>query len=141
MLTQDKGIKGVKISVLGTDYIVRCVKVDEMPVWFFENSKGCCDHTTKTITVEDFIARKDEYKDTLGDLEMVTNQTLRHELIHAFLRESGLGDESEIDEIIVDWFALQAPKLFKAFCQVKAFSQQEIKTFTEAFANTNTKGE
>lgn len=140
MLTEDKGLEGINISVLGTDYTIRCVRAEDMPQWFFENNKGYCDHTTKTITVEDLIARKDDYKDVLSDLEMVINQAVRHELIHAFLRESGLGEESEVTEIIVDWFALQAPKLFQVFCQAKAFSEQEIKMFISAFNNPNIKG-
>ena len=141
LLTQDKGLDGIKISVLGTDYLIRCVKASDMPSWFFERNKGYCDHTVKVITVEDLITRKDDYKDALGDLEMITNQTVRHELIHAFLRESGLGDEAEIDEVIIDWLALQAPKIMKAFCQVNAFTQEEMSDIIAAFTAENVKEE
>ena len=47
--------------------------------------------------------------------------TLRHELIHAYLMESGLnGSANSTDcwarnEEMVDWFALQMPKLIKTF--------------------------
>lgn len=139
MLEQDKGLKGILISVLGTDYTLRCVDSKDMPSWFFENCKGNCDHTVKVITVEDLVKRKEDYKDTLGDLETVTNQAVRHELIHAFMRESGLGDESDIDEVMIDWFALQAPKLFEAFCQAKAFLPEEIRRCSEAFQKDNEK--
>ena len=141
LLTQDKGLDGIKISVLGTDYLIRCVKASYMPSWFFERNKGYCDHTVKVITVEDLVARKDDYKDVLGDLETVTNQTVRHELLHAFLRESGLGDEAEIDEVIIDWLALQAPKIMKAFCQVNAFTQEEMSDIIAAFTAENVKEE
>ena len=42
---------------------------------------------------------------------------LRHEIVHAFLYESGLDVSSEWarNEEIVDWIALQTPKLQKAF--------------------------
>jgi len=140
MLSQDKGLKGFHLSVLGTDYLIRCVDATEMPSWFFKSTKGSCDYTTHVITVENLVSRKEDYQDVLGDLETIINQAVRHELIHAFLRESGLGDEGEADEIIVDWFALQAPKIFKAFCQAKALSQQEIRECTEAFSNANIKG-
>lgn len=46
---------------------------------------------------------------------------MRHEVIHAFLFESGLAENSNIsdawavNEEMVDWLAIQAPKIFKAF--------------------------
>ena len=46
---------------------------------------------------------------------------LRHEIIHAFLNESGLSDSSNSveawakNEEMVDWFAIQSPKIFKVF--------------------------
>lgn len=47
-------------------------------------------------------------------------QTLRHEIIHAFLYESGLDTEmmhSEHghDEQMIDWFAIMAPKLERVY--------------------------
>ena len=43
-------------------------------------------------------------------------------MIHAFLHESGLAVNSDWaqNEEMVDWFALQAPKLFKAFKEAGA---------------------
>lgn len=137
MLSQDKGLKGFTLNILGTDYFVRCVSAKEMPSWYFKEVKGKCDYTVKSITVEDLIERKNEHPDTMGDLESIINQTMRHEILHAFLIESGLGDECSIDEVTVDWFAMQAPKLFKVFCQAKAFSQEELKSCTEAFTAEN----
>jgi hypothetical protein len=50
------------------------------------------------------------------------HETLRHEIIHAFLSESGLNSQSHIpsgswsnDEEIIDWLAIQSPKIFKVF--------------------------
>jgi hypothetical protein len=51
---------------------------------------------------------------------------LRHEIIHAFLYESGLGPNFEHykqfghEETIVDWFAIQYPKIEEAFKSVGA---------------------
>lgn len=51
---------------------------------------------------------------------------LRHEIIHAFLAESGLQSNYEHykqfghEETIVDWFAIQFPKMIKAFESVNA---------------------
>lgn len=141
MLIEDKGLQGIKIPVLGTNYLVRCVDATDMPSWFFDNCKGYCDHTSKVITVENLVAKKNDYNDALADIEDITNQTVRHELLHAFLRESGLGDETNFDEIIIDWFALQAPKIFQTFCRAKAFLPQEFISCKEAFYKENVKGD
>ena len=48
-------------------------------------------------------------------------QTVRHEVIHAFLAESGLNGSANptncwaLNEEMVDWFAIQMPKLLKIF--------------------------
>ena len=52
--------------------------------------------------------------------------TLRHEIVHAFLGESGLSANSnETDawarnEEMVDWIAIQGPKIWKAWKEVGA---------------------
>ena len=48
------------------------------------------------------------------------NRILRHEIIHAFLYESGLGFNWEHkpyghEETMVDWLAIQYPKIKKVF--------------------------
>ena len=58
--------------------------------------------------------------------EFITNiqkEILRHELIHAFLYESGLNFSSHTiedcgwacDEELVDWIAIQFPKIYKIY--------------------------
>jgi hypothetical protein len=50
--------------------------------------------------------------------------TVRHEVIHAYLMESGLAGSSNavtcwaLNEEMVDWFAMQMPKLVKTFCEL-----------------------
>ena len=47
--------------------------------------------------------------------------TVRHEVIHAYLMESGLAGSANpvncwaLNEEMVDWFAMQIPKLLKTF--------------------------
>jgi hypothetical protein len=43
----------------------------------------------------------------------------RHEIIHAFFAESGI-TEWERDERLVDYMAIQFPKMLEAFKQVEA---------------------
>lgn len=46
-------------------------------------------------------------------IELLSDKTLRHEIVYAFLHESGLSSNSEwaMNEEIVDWIALQLPKI------------------------------
>ena len=47
------------------------------------------------------------------------NNLLRHEIIHAFLIESGLNDACDWHcEEMVDWLAMQFPKLSSLFEQL-----------------------
>lgn len=95
----------MKINVLGTDYTV--LLDQELD----DDLGGTCDTTSKVIQ----IAKVD--KDDHDKPEVEVERVVRHELVHAFLFESGLYVSSEwaCNEEIVDWVALQAPKLFKAF--------------------------
>ncbi|WP_458398463.1 hypothetical protein [Anaerotignum sp.] len=103
----------MKIDVLGTEYFVfRRTKAEDREL---EVCDGYCDHTSKTIVV----TTKDE-ECTLADFDVYIKKVLRHEIIHAFLFESGLHvnfkhDEWGHDETMIDWFAVQYPKLTVAF--------------------------
>ncbi|WP_394967432.1 hypothetical protein [Candidatus Allofournierella merdipullorum] len=57
-----------------------------------------------------------------GDLGKQHRKIIRHEIIHAFLFESGLAENSDWAQIeeMVDFFAIQFPKLQKAFEEAEA---------------------
>ena len=63
---------------------------------------------------------------SIGDLNSYTKKVLRHEIIHAFLYESGLWNNSgDVEawaqsEEMTDWFSIQFPKILRAFQEVKA---------------------
>ena len=60
----------------------------------------------------------------ISDFEVHMKATIRHEIIHAFLYESGLHEcwDHKIghDETYVDWVAVQFPKLLKVFQEADA---------------------
>lgn len=101
------------IDVLGTKYTVTVAhKKDDRTL---ENCDGYCDKTTKQIVV-----KAQEEDDDLGDYDVYLKKVKRHEIVHAFLFESGLHenfkhDQWGHDETLVDWIAVQFPKLQKAF--------------------------
>lgn len=103
------------VNVLGTNYTIKKMNMVEEPE--LEKCDGYCDHTTKTIVISDI----QERPGSVEDLDAYMQSVIRHELVHAFLFESGLGAESwGINEEIVDWIAYQFPKMYEAFKGIDA---------------------
>ena len=103
------------VNVLGTEYTIK--ESDKVADTNLEQNDGYCDHSTKTIVIDTF----KNSPGSLEDLESYKKQVIRHELVHAFLFESGLDSSSwGRNEEIVDWIACQFPKLMKAFEQSSA---------------------
>ena len=59
--------------------------------------------------------KKEGYFENLEDYK---KKVTRHELVHAFLFESGLHDMAK-DEQLVEWLAIQSPKMFEAMKKTK----------------------
>lgn len=99
----------VNVNILGTEYTVERRKIDKDVK--LDTRDGYCDETIKLIVVEDF--REDA--ESVKDLAYIEEKILRHEIIHAFLNESGLTVNSEWarNEEMVDFFAIQLPKMVK----------------------------
>lgn len=107
------------INVLGTDIRIFFRKESEDPklsrmVGYFDGSKSMI--VVKILTPDD---------NSLGDLDKYQMEILRHGIIHAFLHESGMdacsnsAESWATNEEMVDWFAIQAPKIFKVFREQK----------------------
>ena len=101
--------KDTKINILGQDYSIM-YKTEEEDA-YLENNLGTCDSTRKIITIK-------EWEEGIGTLDkkVSMNETIRHEIIHAFLSESGLQNCSNNaqDEEMIDWLSLQIPKMIKS---------------------------
>ena len=83
---------------------------------------GSCNHLTHEILIGD--ASEEEFFGAMSEEEQKfqTKRTLRHEIIHAFFNESGLQDDSSVpesgwatNEEMIDWIAIQFPKIMNAF--------------------------
>lgn len=98
------------VDILGTKYlIIQSNKVEDVTL---ESCDGYCDTSVKKIVIDTF----QETPNSLENLDEYRKKIIRHELVHAFLFESGLGCNSWADkEEIVDWIAIQFPKLLKTF--------------------------
>ena len=101
-------------DVLGAKY--KIIKGNMVDYPQLERMAGYCDFNIHTIVVDEF---KNPDQDATADMDAYKKKVLRHELTHAFLRESGLSTNSWADnEEIVDWIAIQAPKIFEVFTEL-----------------------
>lgn len=106
-----------KVNILGTEYKIFVATEEERPKLKALECNGYMDFSTKEIV----IAKFEQDERSIDDLIEYAKKVLRHEIIHAFLYESGLWNNSGSsdawgqDETITDWIAIQAPKLFTAF--------------------------
>lgn len=115
------------LNVLGTEYTVTVKKYDEDEAFERRSIDGYCDYLTKNIVVCDMTTYKGWEHEPPETAEAAQRETLRHEIVHAFLDESGLGDSSlNVDcpwaknEEMVDWFAQQGLKIYKAWQEAGA---------------------
>lgn len=98
------------VNVLGTEYSI--TQMNQINDTNLNNMDGYCDHSIKKIVIDTF----KNCPGSMHNLDEYKKQVIRHELIHAFLFESGLdGSSWAKEEEIVDWIACQFPKLLKAF--------------------------
>jgi hypothetical protein len=107
----------MKVDILGTKYDMsyRAKEYDRA----LDKLSGYCDSSVKKIVICDYSKKEPDPMDR-EDLTVYQRKVARHEIIHAFLNESGLQEECEwICEEMVDWWAAQLPKIFKAFQDTK----------------------
>jgi hypothetical protein len=109
-----------KVNVLGTEYTIKFdVPSEKIPF----GGDGCMDQSIREIWIADF---GESDRDSIKDLDSYRKKVLRHEIVHAFLYESGLWNNSGNvkawgqSEEITDWIALQFPKMLQAFVDVGA---------------------
>lgn len=109
---------GRTVHILGVEYTVK--EQSENDNELLKDCDGYCDWTTKEIVVER------ETVGSLGDMEAYIRKVLRHEIVHAFLIESGLHECSgetgawASNETMVDWIARQGEKIYAAWREVGA---------------------
>lgn len=112
----------LKINVLGTDYTIKRVNNGQDDYMDKMHFGGYCDGSKKEIVILNLKTVPDWENESKEVISYREKETIRHELIHAFLNESGLEWNSFTpdkawakNEEMVDWFAIQMPKLLKAF--------------------------
>ena len=106
-----------KVNVLGTEYKIKKASAEEIAKAMNANIGeygGFCDSYSKEIAI---LKPQDVMEGDELSFERMIKETVRHELVHALLNEGGLKASSEWTkkEELVDWIAIQSPKIFKLF--------------------------
>ena len=115
-------MENVTVNILGTEYTIETHKISEDNVLKDNHYCGYCCDDEPLIVIAD-TDDKEYFEDyTEKEKQLYISKTLRHEITHAFFNESGLQSSANTydkawsrNEEMVDWFAIQSPKIFKAF--------------------------
>lgn len=113
--------------ILGTEYKIK-KKRYKKDVRFKENRvSGYCDPIEKEIVYCDMSTWPGWDRESPKRCVIAEKETLRHEIVHAFLDESGLQENAIVvggswasNEEMVDWIALQFPKILDVCRQLDA---------------------
>ena len=110
------------VNVLGTKYSIHYKSPSEDK--FLRECDGYCDKSSKRIVV----TTKNIDLDNFAEYQ---KKCLRHELVHAFMYESGLAENWEHknfgqEETVVDWVAIQFPKLLEIFKKAVEWSLEKM---------------
>jgi hypothetical protein len=108
------------VDILGTRYTIEVHKVSEDKYMQDHNLDGYCNSCLHQIVIADLKELYNEWTDE--ERAVYLKQLLRHEVLHGFLNSAGLQDcahqSSEAwskNEEMIDWFAIQFPKLLEAY--------------------------
>ncbi len=104
------------VNILGTEYSIYYKSPSEDKT--LGEYDGYCDKSSHKIVVT-------TENGDLEDFSQYQKQCLRHEIIHAFMYESGLGQNWEHkpmgqEETTVEWIAVQFSKMLEAFRKASA---------------------
>lgn len=111
------------VNILGTDYKIEIHSQKEDKE--LEDCDGYCDWSAKLIVVADKKDCENE-KHNLKNLDLYYKKVTRHEIVHAFLSESGLREASSkshawaTNEEMVDWIAYNGLKIYEAWKEADA---------------------
>ena len=106
----------MKINILGTSYeIIRQTEEENQKL---KDANGLCEIYSKKIVLREI---DEDDPNCYENIAAWKNKTFRHEIIHAFFAESGLRNNCAYaeDEELVDWIAIQFPKILQVFEKLK----------------------
>lgn len=109
-------MKELKTTILGEEWTIKIGSEIDFP--YLKSVDGYTDSSVRQIVISSMEENEGKEGAKL-DLKQYQKQVLRHEIIHAFLFESGLDSNTgqynawATNEEMVDWMAMQFPKIKK----------------------------
>lgn len=103
------------VCILNTKYKIKYTTSNEDKS--LKDIGGYVDFYARLIVID-----VDDTNTELQDFDAYVKRNVRHEIVHAFLYESGLAFNTNkingawaMNEEMVDWLAIQGPKIYKAW--------------------------
>lgn len=106
----------MKVKILGTEYeVIKDAEEKDYPQ--LKKCDGFTDFSIKRIVVANF----DKDESSVDDIDWYKKKVLRHELVHAFIHESGLAENCDWarNEELTDWIAIQFEKILGVFIELQ----------------------
>ena len=120
----------LSVDILGTKYRIEiCGKNDSE---LQADSDGYCISARHLIGIRNFEDDADWADATEAVRKNRRDHVVRHEILHAFFFESGLGYDSmdvehwATNEEMVDWFAAQFPKIVEAYREADCLGSEAL---------------
>lgn len=106
----------MKVKILGMEYeVIKDAEEKDYPQ--LKKCDGFTDFSIKRIVVANF----DKDESSVDDIDWYKKKVLRHELVHAFIHESGLAENCDWarNEELTDWIAIQFEKILGVFIELQ----------------------
>lgn len=114
----------MQVNILGTTYTINYYDYKDKPCFEERGIAGYHDDTDLEIAIVRLKTHPGFKNETEDYCKKNEKYTLRHEIVHAFLSQSGLNESSlqfeggwAKNEEMVDWIAYQFPKILQAFTE------------------------
>lgn len=112
------------VSILGTMWRIEIRNYNDDPYFKKDNADGYCSSPEKLIVLCDLYSDPAFSDETSEFIANTMRLTLRHEIVHAYLYESGLGNDASCarvpwsrNEEMVDWIARQGHKIDQTWAE------------------------
>lgn len=108
-----------RVNILGTEY--KFFYEDKEKDQKLDGADGYCELYAKEIHIDRGLFEEDDDPKLMKYIGDYGLKVIRHEIIHAFIQESGLWEccDWARSEELTDWIARQFPKMMRCFDEAK----------------------